>query len=392
MKLACLKRNRLFIDVSNIMRKNIVVLPGDGIGPEVVHQAVKVLRAIGEKYGHEFLFKRELIGGDAIDKTGMPLPPETVLACEQADAVLLGAVGLPKYDNDPNATIRPEQGLLGIRKALDLYLNIRPVNVIDQMVDQSVLKSDVISGTSFTIFRELSSGIYFGKKKESSANSEGVISASDLCKYTKPEVVRVLKAAFKSARKRKGKLCVVDKANILASSRLWRKVAIEMESEYPDVNVTYMYVDNAAMQLVQDPSQFDVIVTSNMFGDILSDLSSAIVGSLGLLPSASIGTHSALFEPVHGSYPEAAGKDNANPIATILSVKLMLEYFGLIEEAEEIKSAINECIKKGIGTPDMHPAHEYGCAFMGDIISLIILEGEFEIKDHHVGESRSTII
>lgn len=374
------------------MKKNIVVLPGDGIGPEVVHQGVKVLRAIAEKYGHEFNFEKGLIGGEAIEKTGTPLPPETVAICEKADAVLLGAVGMPKYDNDPSATVRPEQGLLGIRKALDLYLNVRPVIIIDQMANQSALRKELISGTSFTIYRELSSGIYFGKRKEASINSKGEMSASDLCRYTKPEVARVLKAAFKSARKRKGKLCVVDKANVLASSRLWRKVAMDMESKYPDVSVSYMYVDNAAMQLVQNPSQFDVIVTSNMFGDILSDLSSAIVGSLGLLPSASIGTHSALFEPVHGSYPEAMGKDIANPIATILSVKLMLEYFGLVEEAEDIKNSINECIKKGVGTPDMNPAHEYGCAFMGDIISLIILEGEFELNDHRVDESMSTII
>jgi len=378
--------------VSNAVKKNIAVLPGDGIGPEVVHQAIKVLRAIAEKYGHDFQFKKALIGGEAIHKTGIPLPPETVEACEQADAILLGAVGMPKYDNDPNATVRPEQGLLGLRKTLDLYLNIRPVIVIDQMVDQSVLKADVIRGTSFTIYRELSSGIYFGKKKESSTDPYGETSASDLCKYTRSEVTRVLKAAFKAARKRKGKLCIVDKANTLASSRLWRKVAIEMESKYPAVSVSYLYVDNAAMQLVLNPSQFDVIVTSNMFGDILSHLSSAIVGSLGLLPSASIGRHSALFEPVHGSYPEALGKDIANPIAAILSARLMLEHFGMVDEANDVKNAINECIKQGVGTPDMKPEHEYGCALMGDIISLIILEGEFKIKEHRAGESVSTII
>ena len=372
------------------VNKQIAALPGDGIGPEVIHQAVKVLRAVAEKYNYKFDFVRGTIGGEAIERTGTPLPAETIEICEKADAVFLGAVGLPKYDNDPNATVRPEQGLLGIRKALGLYLNIRPIQVFQQMASLSVLKPEIIADASFVIYRELGSGIYFGEKNEWQSSEEGDIVASDLCSYKKSEVERVVIRALKAARKRNGKLCVVDKANVLASSRLWRKVAMNLAEQYPDVDVSYMYVDNAAMQLVLNPAQFDVIVTSNMFGDILSDLGSAIAGSLGMLPSASIGQTSALFEPVQGSYPQAAGKDIANPVATILSGAQMMDYFGLTEAAADIRRSVEECISSGLGTPDMHPEHEVGCAHMGDMIALAVDEGE--LKKHKASTGAGTII
>lgn len=377
--------------MSDRVTKKIAVLPGDGIGPEVVAQALKVLKALEEKYGHDFELGFGDIGGIAIDKTGSPLPPETVEIAEKSDAVLLGAVGMPKYDNNPNARVRPEQGLLGIRKALDLYLNVRPVTVLPSMAQDSVLKPEVISNVDFTIYRELSSGIYFGDKQEVDESADERV-AWDVCKYTEKEVRRILKRAFKAARTRRGELCVVDKANVLASSRLWRKTAQSMAEKYDDVKVSYMFVDNAAMQLVLNPGQFDVIATSNMFGDILSDLASAMAGSLGMLPSASLGGHSALFEPVHGSYPQAAGKDIANPLATILSVQLMMEYFGLYQEGRDIQEAIKKLLAKGIGTPDMHPEHEYGCAHVGDILSYIIADGDFEMRDNRQGQGASTII
>ncbi|MDX1407174.1 MAG: 3-isopropylmalate dehydrogenase, partial [Saprospiraceae bacterium] len=339
--------------------KHVAVLPGDGIGPEVMRQGLRVLQAVSEKYGFQFTFQEGLIGGAAIDETGSPLPPETLRICEHADAVLLGAVGVPKYDQDPAATIRPEQGLLGIRKALQLFLNIRPVTIFPAMQEQSVLKPHVLKNVDFVIYRELSSGIYFGEKKEATDDDPG---ASDLLAYTAKEITRVASKAFEAARQRRNKLCLVDKANVLASSRLWRKVIMGMTTSYADVDVDYMFIDNAAMQLVLNPAQFDVIVTSNMFGDILSDLGSAISGSIGVLPSASIGATSALFEPVHGSYPQAAGKDIANPLAMILSVRMMLDHFGMFEAATAVGSAVERCVNKGIGTPDMHLEHHCGCS------------------------------
>ena len=373
----------------DVKHRKIAVLPGDGIGPEVVKQAIKALRAIGEKYNYTFEFDKGFIGAEAIDETGEALPAETIALCESADAILLGAVGLPKYDNDPDARVRPEQGLLALRKALGLYLNIRPIHVMPTMAKHSVLKPEVIGDASFVIYRELSSGIYFGEKNEL---AEGGIDASDLCKYSVAEVERVVRDGFTAARARNGKLCVVDKANVLATSRLWRKVALGLQSQYPDVEVSYMYVDNAAMQLVLNPTQFDVIVTSNMFGDILSDLSSAIAGSLGLLPSASIGSGTALFEPVHGSYPQAMGKDIANPIATILSVAQMMDYFEDHAAGDDIRRAVNLCVEKGLGTPDMHPEHELGCAHLGDMIALAITEGDFQLKQDRTSTGVSTII
>ena len=371
------------------INKKIAVLPGDGIGPEVTHQAVKVLRAIGEKYGHTFELQ---IGGEAIESHGSPLPDETIQLCTASDAVLLGAVGMPKYDNDPDAKVRPEQGLLALRKVLGLYINIRPVEIFSSMKDHSALKEDRLKDVEFVIYRELGSGIYFGERQEATELEDGSIEAYDKCSYTRQEVERIVTDAMKAARRRQGKVCVVDKANVLASSRLWRKTATEIAANYPDVEVTFMYVDNAAMQLVLQPNQFDVIVTSNMFGDILSDLGSAITGSLGVLPSASIGDSSALFEPVHGSYPQAAGKDIANPIAAILSVSQMLDHFGMKKEAFDVRTAVRHCVNMGLGTPDMHATHELGCGQMGDMIAMAVHEGEIELKQFQRSAGVSTII
>ncbi len=372
--------------------KRIAVLPGDGIGPEVVHQAIKALKAVEDKFGHKFEMERGSIGGEAIEKYGSPLPESTVELCAKSDAVLLGAVGMPKYDNDPSATVRPEQGLLGLRKVLDVYINIRPVEIFSTIKDQSSLKTELLNDVDFVIYRELGSGIYFGERQEGTEQPDGTTVAYDICSYSDKEIRRVVKEAMKAARRRKGKVCVVDKANVLASSRLWRKTATEVAANYPDIEVSFMFVDNAAMQLVLQPAQFDVIVTSNMFGDILSDLGSAITGSLGVLPSASIGDSSALFEPVHGSYPQAAGKDIANPIATILSASQMLDYFGLKKEALAVRTAVRHCVNLGLGTPDMHPVHELGCGQLGDMIAMAIHEGEIELKQFQRSAGVSTII
>lgn len=372
--------------------RNIAVLPGDGIGPEVIHQAVKSLRAVEDRFGHKFNLERGSIGGEAIEKSGTPLPESTIELCTKSDAVLLGAVGMPKYDNDPSATVRPEQGLLGLRKVLGVYINIRPVEIFSTIKDQSSLKAELLEGVDFVIYRELGSGIYFGERQEAKAQEDGTSVAYDVCSYSDHEIRRVVKEAMKAARRRKGKVCVVDKANVLASSRLWRKTAAEVAANYPDVDVSFMFVDNAAMQLVLQPAQFDVVVTSNMFGDILSDLGSAITGSLGVLPSASVGDRSALFEPVHGSYPQAAGKDIANPIATILSVSQMLDYFGLKTEALAVRTAVRHCVSLGLGTPDMHPVHELGCGQLGDMIAMAVHEGEIELKQFQRSTGVSTII
>src|SRR6476469_4840813 len=291
------------------MIKNIVIIEGDGIGPEVTRQSIKILNAVAEKFHHEFHYTYCLMGADAIDKTGSPLPDETIDACLNSDAILFGAIGHPKYDNDPTAKVRPEQGLLQLRKTLQLFANIRPVSTYSSLEHLSPLKSQQLQGVDFIIYRELTGGIYFGKKEVNADYTE----AFDLCSYTKNEIERIAHLACQSAQQRKRKLTLVDKANVLETSRLWRKVVQEISKEYIDVTVDYLFVDNAAMQIILNPGQFDVILTENMFGDIISDEASVISGSLGLLPSASIGISSALFEPIHGSYPQAAGKDIANP-------------------------------------------------------------------------------
>ena len=347
------------------MNKNITVIPGDGIGPEVTHETLKVLSAIALKFQHNFNFTQCLMGGIAIDKTGDPLPQETLDSCLKSDAVLLGAIGLPKYDNDPSLKVRPEQGLLRLRKGLQLFANIRPVTTYKSLHHLSPLKEKNLNGVDFVIYRELTGGIYFGKKE---LNEEGT-EASDLCIYNKEEILRIAHLAFAAARKRKKKLTLVDKANVLETSRLWRKNIQQISEQYPDVKVNYMFVDNASMQIIVNPKQFDVILTENMFGDILSDEASVISGSLGLLPSSSIGEANALFEPIHGSYPQAAGKDIANPVGSILSGALMMEHFGMHEEAKIIKDAIDWTLSNGFVTKDIDPVNSYFTSTIGELVS-----------------------
>jgi 3-isopropylmalate dehydrogenase len=345
--------------------RNIAVILGDGIGPEVTQQSIRVLDAIAEQHGHEFSYRYCLMGADAIDKTGNPLPDETIEICLDSDAVLFGAIGHPKYDNDPTARVRPEQGLLKLRKTLQLFANIRPVSTYPALHYLSPLKEKQLESVDFVVYRELTGGIYFGEKKI----NVGYTEASDLCIYTKNEIERIAHLAFQAAQQRRKKLTLVDKANVLETSRLWRKVVQEIASQYKDVTVDYMFVDNAAMQIIVNPKQFDVILTENMFGDILSDESSVISGSLGLLPSASVGTSSALFEPIHGSYPQAAGKDIANPLGSILSTAMMLDHFKLFEEAKIIREAVAWTLSNGFVTKDIDPINSYFTSTIGELIS-----------------------
>jgi len=345
--------------------KNIAVILGDGIGPEVTQQSIRVLDAIAEQYNHQFSYQYCLMGADAIDKTGNPLPDETIEICLESDAILFGAIGHPKYDNDPTAKVRPEQGLLKLRKSLQLFANIRPVSTYPALHHLSPLKEKQLEGVDFVVYRELTGGIYFGEKKV----NEDYTEASDLCIYTRSEIERISHLAFQSAQQRRKKLTLVDKANVLESSRLWRKVVQEIAAQYNDVTVDYMFVDNAAMQIIVNPKQFDVILTENMFGDILSDESSVISGSLGLLPSASVGTESALFEPIHGSYPQAAGKDIANPLGSILSAAMMLDHFKLFDEAKIIREAVAWTLSNGFVTKDIDPINSYFTSTIGELIS-----------------------
>ncbi|HRX12963.1 MAG TPA: 3-isopropylmalate dehydrogenase, partial [Draconibacterium sp.] len=304
------------------MKLNLAILPGDGIGPEIIEQAMKSVKAIAKKYNHELTYEYGLTGAVAIDKVGDPYPAETHDLCMKSDAVLFGAIGDPKFDNNPKAPVRPEQGLLAMRKKLGLYANIRPVETFESLLHKSPLRRELVEGADFVCIRELTGGIYFGEKgRKDNGNT-----AFDTNTYTRPEIERILELAYQFAAKRNKKLTVVDKANVLETSRLWREIAQEMAPNYPDIKTEFMFVDNAAMQIIQWPKNFDVMVTENMFGDILTDEASVITGSLGLLPSASIGIHTSVFEPIHGSYPQAAGKDIANPVATILSAAMMFEY------------------------------------------------------------------
>ena len=332
------------------MKLNIAKLPGDGIGPEVVEQAVKAVDAVCRKFGHEASYTYGYVGACAIDRCGDPYPAETHALCMASDAVLFGAVGDPKYDNDPTAKVRPEQGLLAIRKQLGLYANLRPVETFKSLVDKSPLKTELVDGADFLCIRELTGGMYFGEK----GRKDGGNTAYDTCIYSRAEVERILRLAFDYAGRRRKHLTVVDKANVLESSRLWRQVAREMEPEYPEIQVDYMFVDNAAMQLIRCPKFFDVLVTENTFGDILTDEASCISGSMGLLASASVGTHTSLFEPIHGSYPQAAGKNIANPVAAILSAAMMFEYaFGMMDEGKAIREAVAASLEAGMTTEDL---------------------------------------
>lgn len=330
------------------MKKTIAVLSGDGVGPEVVDRGLAVLKGIAKKCGHDFQFQHGLIGAIAIDKTGNPLPSETLTICKNSDAILFGAIGHPKYDNDPSAPVRPEQGLLKLRKELGLYANLRPVHVYPELSEASPLKNDRIDGVDLVVVRELIGGIYFGKKNRIENT------ASDISEYSKREIERITKVAFELAMQRRRKLTSVDKANVLETSRLWRETVTEISEKYQSVDVTHMFVDNAAMQIIKRPSEFDIILTENMFGDILSDEASMISGSLGLLPSASLGEGVSLYEPIHGSYNKAGGKNTANPIATILSVAMLLRLsFGLQEEAQLVEKAVEKTIRDGWRTKDI---------------------------------------
>lgn len=333
------------------MEIKLAVLSGDGIGPEIIEQALGVVEVVCKKYGHQLQTQEALVGACAIEETGNPYPESTHELCMNADAVLFGAIGSPKYDNNPAAKVRPEQGLLAMRRKLGLYANIRPVVTFPLLLHKSPLRKDLVEGADFMCIRELTGGIYFGQPQ---GRSEDGNTAYDTCVYTREEVERIVRLAYQYAQRRRKHLTIVDKANVLATSRLWREVSQELERVYPDVKTEYMFVDNAAMQIIQWPKHFDVIVTENMFGDILTDEASVITGSLGMLPSASIGVHTSVFEPIHGSYPQAAGKDIANPLATILSAALMFEYaFGLKEEAALIRKAVDESMVAGIVTEDI---------------------------------------
>lgn len=346
------------------MKKNIAVLPGDGIGPEIIAQAVAVLDAVAETFGHEFSYEYAQIGACAIDACGDPYPAQTHHICMSSDAILFGSIGDPKYDNDPSAKIRPEQGLLKMRKNLGLFANIRPVKPYGSLLGASPLKNERVAGSDFIVVRELTGGIYFGERGR---NGD---SAFDSCVYSKDEIARVARVAFDYAGRRKGKVTLVDKANVLETSRLWRETVKEIhQAEYPHINLDFMFVDNAAMKMVSKPKDFDVILTENMFGDILSDVSGVINGSIGLLPSASFGSEHSLFEPIHGSYPQAAGKNIANPLATILSAAMMLEdAFGLSEEAKSIRNACENAIANGICTEDIFPGSTFGTKEVGQYI------------------------
>jgi 3-isopropylmalate dehydrogenase len=371
------------------MQKNIAVILGDGIGPEVTQQSIKILDAIAQQFGHRFNYSYGLMGADAIDKTGNPLPDDTIQTCLDSDAILFGAIGHPKYDNDPTAKVRPEQGLLKLRKSLGLFANIRPISTYPALHHLSPLKNKQLEGVDFIIFRELTGGIYFGKKE---LNEEKTL-ALDECTYSRDEIERVSHLAFKYALARNKKLTLVDKANVLETSRLWRRVVQEIATQYSDVKVDYMFVDNAAMQIIINPKQFDVVLTENMFGDIISDEASVISGSLGLLPSASIGNNSALFEPIHGSYPQAAGKDIANPLGSILSAAMMLDHFQMKEEAELVRTAVEWTLTHGFVSRDIDSVNSYSTTTIGDLIRDFI-ENRIpsNINKNNISLSKSTII
>ena len=343
------------------MKLNIAVLAGDGIGPEISAQGVAVMQAVCQKFGHEATFTPALVGAAAIDAVGDPFPEDTYEICKQADAVLFSSVGDPKFDNNPNAKVRPEQGLLAMRKKLGLFANIRPVQTFDCLIHKSPLKDELVRGADFVCIRELTGGMYFGEKKE------GDDYAYDTNAYSREEVERILKVAYAYAQRRRKHLTVVDKANVLASSRLWRKVAQEMAPKYPDVTTDFMYVDNASMRMIQEPTFFDVMVTENTFGDILTDEGSCITGSMGLLPSASTGESTPVFEPIHGSWPQAKGLNIANPLAQILSVAMLFEYFNLAEEGALVRKAVDASLDANVRTPEIQVADgaKYGTKEVG---------------------------
>ena len=343
------------------MKLRIAVLPGDGIGPEIMKQGVAVMDAIAQKFGHEFDYEEALVGATAIEAVGDPYPEATHDVCMRADAVLFAAVGDLKYDNDPTAMIRPETGLLAMRKKLGLFANVRPVATFDCLLHKSPLKDELLKGADFVVLRELTGGMYFGEKYQDNDK------AYDTDIYTRPEIERILKVVFEMAMNRRKHLTVVDKANVLASSRLWRQIAKEMEPQYPEVQTDYMFIDNASMRVLTEPTFFDVIVTENTFGDILTDETSCITGSMGLQPSSSLGEHTPLFEPVHGSWPQAAGQNLANPLAQILSAAMLLEHFGLTKEGALVREAVNASLDANVRTPEIQVegGQKYGTKEVG---------------------------
>ena len=368
---------------------NIAVIPGDGIGPEVTLQSIKVLDAIAAKFNHTFNYTYAVMGAVAIDSTGNPLPDETIEICLKSDAILFGAIGHPKYDNDPSLKVRPEQGLLKLRKSLQLFANIRPITIYPSLHHLSPLKSKQLQEVDFVIYRELTGGIYFGEKKTNEDQSW----AFDGCEYTQSEIERIAHHAFKAAMQRRKKLTLVDKSNVLETSRLWRKVVKDMTTQYPDVAVDFLFVDNAAMQIIVNPKQFDVILTDNLFGDILSEEASVISGSLGLLPSASVGVSTAMFKPIHGSYPQAAGKDIANPLGSVLSAAMMLDYLKLPKEAAIIRAAVEWTIQNMFVTKDIDPINFYFTSTIGELITEYVygrVSGVF--NQENIELRKSTII
>ena len=370
------------------MKLNIAVLPGDGIGPEITQQSVKILKAIAERFDHDFSFEEAAVGAVAIDAVNNPLPDDTLELCKISDAVLFGAIGDPKYDNNPAAKVRPEQGLLKLRKELGLFANIRPVRAFEKLLEHSPLKPERIAGADMVIYRELTGGIYFGKK----TLSEDQKHASDLCEYSFEEIERMTYLAFEAAQKRRKKVTLVDKANVLETSRLWRRTVKEIAKSYPEVELDFLYVDNAAMQMIINPKQFDVILTENMFGDIISDEASVIGGSIGLLASASVGKQFSLFEPIHGSYPQATGKGIANPIASILSAAMLLEHFNLLEEAATIQAAVDKSLEMNICTSDINRKSAYSTEKVGTFIEGLILDEDLKLNGDNLKLGQATII
>ena len=354
------------------MKLNIALLAGDGIGPEVIDQAVKVSDAIAQKFNHEINWTSALTGAAAIDAVGEPYPDETYQVCLDADAILFGAIGHPRFDNDPSAKVRPEQGLLKMRQKLGLFANVRPTFTFPSLLDKSPLKKERIEGTDLVFLRELTGGIYFGERgRKDDGNT-----AFDTCTYTRAEVVRIAKKGFELAMTRSKRLCCVDKANVLESSRLWRETVQAMEKDYPEVEVAYEFVDAVAMRLVQWPNSYDVLITENLFGDILTDEASVISGSMGLMPSASVGEENALYEPIHGSYPQATGLNIANPLATVLSAAMMFEMsFDLHEEGALIRNVVEQALKEGYVTEDLADGGKaYGTAEVGSYLVDAILK------------------
>lgn len=369
------------------MKLTIAVLPGDGIGSEVTSQAVKALKAIASEFNHNFKFTTADVGAVAIDKHKNPLPKETLDLCKSADAVLFGTIGHSKYDNDSSVKVRPEHGLLQLRKELGLFANIRPVKANDMLVTKSPLKQHIVLGTDICIYRELTGGIYFGEKQLSADGNM----ASDLCEYSRQEIERITHLAFKAAQTRKNKVTLVDKANVLETSRLWRKVVAEVAKTYTDVTLDFLFIDNAIVQMMVNPKQFDVILTENMFGDIISAEASTVCGNIGLLASSSVGKKYAMFEPLHGSLTEVAGKGFANPIASILSAAMLLEHFGLFIEADMVKQAVERSLKLNISTPDINSKYDnITTSKVGEFIEDFInnpKDSNLNFSNIHLGQS-----